>query len=144
MLEKWRIWRRINWKQFSKKNTEISETFWVLEQVRDEDVSIMKEKKRANVATSRRTKPIVASVLQYCSKCKIGILQAMDPTHKPMMDLAQSLQTWCVRAQNWYEHVASSICADEEELTVAERSSWYSDAYPETGTGTETETDSCQ
>ena len=80
MLEKWRIWRRINWKQYSKENTEIRENFWVSEQVRDEDVSIKKEKKRANVATIRKTKPIVASVLQYCSNRKIGILQAMDPT----------------------------------------------------------------
>ena len=80
MLEKWRMWRRINWKQYSKENTEIRENFRVPEQVRDEDVSIKKEQKRANVATIRRTKPIVASVLQYCSNCKIGILQAMDPT----------------------------------------------------------------
>ena len=46
-----------------------------------------------------------------------------DEGDKPMMDLAQSLQTlgvhaladlqtWCVRTQNWYEHVAASICAD--------------------------------
>ena len=62
MLEKWRIWR--HWKQYSNENTEIREIFWVLEHVRDEDVSIKKEKKRANVATIRRTKPIVASVLQ--------------------------------------------------------------------------------
>ena len=44
-----------------------------------------------------------------------------DDGEKPMMDLAQSLQTWCARTQNWYEHVAASICADEEELTVARR-----------------------
>ena len=62
-----------------------------------------------------------------------------DNGDKPMMDLAQSLQTWCVRTQNWYEHVAASICADEEELTVAQRPSWYSDTYPETETGRETE-----
>ena len=78
MLEKWRMWRRINWKQCSKENTEIRETFLVPEQVRDEDVSIKKDKKRANVATIRRTKPIVASVLHCCSNRKIGILQAMD------------------------------------------------------------------
>ena len=80
MLEKRRIWLRINCKQYSKESTEICETFWILEQVRDEDVSIKKEKKRANVATLRKTNPIVASVLQYCSKRKIGFLQAKDPT----------------------------------------------------------------
>ena len=86
MLEKWRIWWRINWKHDSEGDTEIRETFWVPEQVRDEDVGIKKEKKRANVATIRRTKPIVASVLQYCSNRKICILQAMDPTlHHKMM-----------------------------------------------------------
>ena len=86
MLEKSRIWRRMNWKQYSKENTEVRETFWVKEQVRDGGVSIKKEKKRANVATRRRTKPIVASVQQYCSNCKIGVLQAMDPTlHYKMM-----------------------------------------------------------
>ena len=63
-----------------REHREIRETFWVREQVRDEDVSIKKEKKRANVATTRRTRPILASVLQYCSNCEIGILQAMDPT----------------------------------------------------------------
>ena len=41
MLEKWRIWWRINWKQYSKENTKMPE------QVRDEDFSIKKEKKRA-------------------------------------------------------------------------------------------------
>ena len=65
-----------------------------------------------------------------------------DDGHKPMTDLAQSLhtmyshtltdvQTWCVLAQNWCEHIAASICADEEELTVAQRPSWCSDTYPE-------------
>ena len=45
-----------------------------------------REKKRAKVSTMRKTKPIVASVLQYCSNRKIGILQAMDPTpHYKMM-----------------------------------------------------------
>ena len=74
-----------------------------------------------------------------------------DDGGKPMMDLAQNLQTmgahaladmqtWYVRTQTWYEHVAASICADEKVLTVAQRSSWYSDTYPEIGT----ETDSCQ
>ena len=76
-----------------------------------------------------------------------------------MTDLAQSLQTLyahtvtdvqtgCVRTQNWYEHAVASICADEEELTVAQRPAWYSDTCPETETatekGTETETDSYQ
>ena len=42
--------------------------------------SIKKEKKRANVATIRKTMPIVASVPQCCSNRKIGIPQAMDPT----------------------------------------------------------------
>ena len=37
-----------------------------------------------------------------------------DDGDKPMMDLAQRLQTWYVHAQNWYEHVVASICADEE------------------------------
>ena len=80
MCEKWRIWRRIYWKQYSKGNTEVREIFSVQEQVRDEDVSIKKEKKRANVATMRKTKKIIASVLPYCSNRKIGILQAKDPT----------------------------------------------------------------
>ena len=165
MLEKWRIWRRINWKQYRKENTEIRDNFWVLEQVRGEDVSIKKEKKRANVATIRRTKPIVASVLQYCSNRKIGFSASHeshtplpDEGNKPMMDVAQNLQTlgvhaladmqtWYVRTQNWYEHVAASICADEEALlTVAQRPSCDSETYPgtETKTGTGTETDSCQ
>ena len=47
----------------------------VPEQVRDEDVSVKKEKKRANVVTTRKTKPIVASVPQYCSNRKIGFLE---------------------------------------------------------------------
>ena len=91
MLEEWRIWRRINGKQYSKGNTEIRETFWVLEQVRDEDVSIKKEKKRANVATIRKTKPIVASVLQHRSNSKIGIPQAM---------VAHSISRWWWRAND--------------------------------------------
>ena len=73
---------------------------------------------------------------------------------KPMMDLAQSLQTlyvhtladmqtWYVRTQSWYEHVEASICADEVVLTVAQRPSWYSDTYPETQAERGTETDSC-
>ena len=53
-----------------------------------------------------------------------------------------NVQTWYVRTQNWYEHVTALICADEEELTVAQSPPWYSDTYTETGT--ETETDSCQ
>ena len=60
---------------------------------------------------------------QNCSNCKIGVTTGhgyhtplQDDGNKPMMDLAQSLQTWCV-----CEHVAASICADEEELTVAQR-----------------------
>ena len=44
----------------AERTTEIRENFWVLEQVRDGDVSIKKEKKRSNVATIRKTKPIVA------------------------------------------------------------------------------------
>ena len=50
----------------------------------------------------------------------------------PMMDLQTlcahswrmlalaDMQTWYVRTQTWYEHVAASICADEEVLTVAQ------------------------
>ena len=56
------------------------------------------------------------------------------------MDLAQSLQTWYVRTQTWYEHEVASICADEEAFTFAQRPSWYSDTSPETETETETET----
>ena len=90
MSEKCRIWRRINCKQYSKENTEIRETYLVPEKVRDEDVIIKMEKKRPTVATIRRTKPIVASVLQYRSNRKIGILQAMDPTlHYNMMVTSQ-------------------------------------------------------
>ena len=46
---------------------------------RDEDVSIKKEQKRANVATTRRTKPIVACVLQYCSNRKIVFYRPWIP-----------------------------------------------------------------
>ena len=53
----------INWRQYSKEHTEIREDFWVPHQVRDEDVSIKEEKKRANVATRRKTKPIVVLAL---------------------------------------------------------------------------------
>ena len=84
-----------------------------------------------------------------------------DDGDLPMLDLARCLQTlyvhtfadvqtWYVRTQNWYEHVAASICADEETLMIVQRPSWYSDTYPETetesetGTGTGTETESCQ
>ena len=149
MLEKRRIWWRINWKQYSKENTKIRETFWIPEQARDEDSSIKKEKKRANVATTCKTNPIVAAVLQYCSNRKIGILQdhwshtpLQDDGNKPTMDLAQSLQTRYVRTQTWYDHVVASIRADEEAFTFSQRPSWYSDTYPETEI--ETETDSCQ
>ena len=55
------MWWRIDWKQDSKENTEIRDNFWVPKHVRDEDVSIKNEKKRGNVATIRKTKPIVAS-----------------------------------------------------------------------------------
>ena len=83
ILETRRIWWWINWKHYSEGNTEIRETFL---RFRNEVVRIKKEKKRANVATMRRTKPIVASVLQYCSNRKIDILQTMDPTlHCKMM-----------------------------------------------------------
>ena len=92
------------------------------------------ENKRANIATIRRTKPIVAfcynivrKLQDWCSTSHGNHTPLQDDGNKPMMDLAQSLQTWCARA-------------DEEELTVAQRPSWYSDTYP----GTETETDSCQ
>ena len=50
-----------------------------------------------------------------------------DDGDKPMMDLAQSLQTW-------YEHAVASICA--------QRPSWNSET--ETEIYAETETDSCQ
>ena len=82
----------------------------------------------------------------WCSTGHGSHTPLQDDGYMPMMDLAQSLQTWCVRTQNWCEHVAASICADEEELTVAQRPSWYSDTYTETETetGIETETYSCQ
>ena len=106
------------------------ETFWIPEQVRDEDVSIKKEKKRANVATMCKTNPTVASVLQYCSNRKIcnstghgSHTPLEDDGNKPMMDLAQCLQTWYVRTQTWYEHVVASICPDVQALTFAQRPS---------------------
>ena len=93
--------------------------FWIQEQVRTEDFSITKEKNCANVVT----KPIVASILQCSSNCKIGILQdhgshtpLQDDGDKPMMYLVSSLQTR-------YAH------------------SGVGDTYTETET--ETETDSC-
>ena len=55
-----------------------------------------------------------------------------DDGDEPMMDLAQSLQTWYVHTQTWYEHTVASMCA--------QRPSWNS----ETETHPETETDSCQ
>ena len=55
--------------------------FWIQEQVQDEDFSIKKEKNCANVGK----KPIVASVLQCCSNCKIGILQDHG-SHTPLQD----------------------------------------------------------
>ena len=70
-----------------------------------------------------------------------------------MMDLAPRLQTLYVHTladmqtsyvhtQTWNEHVVASIRADEVVLAVAQKPSWYSDTYTETGTATET--DSCQ
>ena len=81
------------------------------------------------------------SLLLYCNIVQIARLvfhrpwshtPFQDDGDEPMMDLARSLQvlgvhaladmqTWCVHTQKWYEHVAASICADEEELTVAQR-----------------------
>ena len=34
-----------------------------------------------------------------------------DDGDKPMMDLAQNLQTWNVHTQTWSEHRVASICA---------------------------------
>ena len=71
----------------SKENTEIRETFWVREQVRDEDVSTIKEKKRANVATKRTTKPN-QSLLMYYDIVQIArLVPLQDDGDKPMMDL---------------------------------------------------------
>ena len=100
------------------------ETFWIQEQIQDEDASIKKEKNCANVAT----KPIFAL-------CNTMLLTPQDwystgdGSHtplqydgdKPMMDLAPSLQTW-------YEHTVALTCAQR----------------PSVNTETETETDSCQ
>ena len=55
--------------------------FWVQEQVREEDFSIKKEK---NCASAGK-KPIVASVLQCCSNCKIGIFYKHG-SHTPLQD----------------------------------------------------------
>ena len=71
--------------------------FLVQEQVRDEDVSIMKEKKRVNVAT----KPIFASVKQYCSNRKIGILQAMDSTLHYKMMVTSRWSIWHIVCKLW-------------------------------------------
>ena len=61
------------------------------------------------------------------------------------MDLVQRQQPWCVRAQNWHEHVAASICADEEDLTVARGIQIPTQMQNQEQTlETETETDSCQ
>ena len=59
-----------------------------------------------------------------------------DDGDKPMMDLVQSLQTWYVHTQTWYEHKVASICA--------QRPSRNSETEKETETDPETETDSCQ
>ena len=77
MLEKWRIWWRIN-----------CQTFWVREQVRDEDVSTMKEKMRANVATKRKTKPNQSLLLYYDIVQFARLVPLQDDGDKPMMDLA--------------------------------------------------------
>ena len=112
MLENWRIWRRINWKQYSKENTEIRENFWVPEQVRDEDVSI-KKKKRANVATNTQNKAnrcfCTATLFKsqdWYSTGHASHTPLPDEGNKPMMDLARSLQTLSVHTsadvQTWY------------------------------------------
>ena len=79
-----------------------------------------------------------------------------DEGDKPMMARTQyqqkvgvyalvDLQTRYVRTQKWYEHVAASICADEEVLTLAQRPSWHLGTLQEQRQReTETETDSCQ
>ena len=136
MLEKFRIWRRINWKHYSKENTEIRETFLVPEHVLDESLLLY-----YNIVDIAR--------LVFCRPW-IPHTPLQDDGDKPMRDLTQNLQTLgvhaladmqtsCVRTQTWYEHVAVSICADEEVLTVAQRPTWYSDTYPERETGTETD-----
>ena len=81
MLEKWRIFPTDQLESSTAKRTQryarISE-YWNKFETK---MSVSRrKKKRASVATRRRTKPIVASVLQHCSNCKIGILQATDPT----------------------------------------------------------------
>ena len=79
---------------------------WIQEQVRDEDFSIKKGKNYANVGT----KPIFASVLQCCSKCKIGILQdcgshtpLQDEGEEPRMDLVNGCSP-SLHVQTRYEH----------------------------------------
>ena len=54
---------------------------WIPEQVQDEDFSIMREKNCANLGK----RPIIASVLQCCSHCNIGILQDHG-SHTPLQD----------------------------------------------------------
>ena len=51
------------------------------EQVQDEDVSIKKEKDYENIGK----RPIIASVLQCFSNCKIGVLQGHG-SHPPLQD----------------------------------------------------------
>ena len=112
-----------------------------------------------NNAQNKATRCFCFSILcksqDWCCTGHGSQTPLQDDGDKPMMDLAQHLQTlgmhaladvqtWYVHTQIWYGHVVASICADEEALTFAQRPSWYSETYPETETGTGTETDSCQ
>ena len=56
--------------------------FWIPEQVQDEDFSVKKEK---NCAQMLDRGPIIASVLQCSSNCKIGVLQGHG-SHTPLQD----------------------------------------------------------
>ena len=70
--------------------------FWIPEPIQDEDISIKKEKNYANIGK----RPIIASVLQCYSNCKIGVLQShgshtslQDAGDEPMMDLVRGMHT---------------------------------------------------
>ena len=90
----------------------IRENFWVLQQVRDEDVSIKQEEKRANVATIRKKKAnrcfcttIWFESQDWYSTGHGSHSPLPDDGDKSMMDLAQSLQTLGVHASGSHADV---------------------------------------
>ena len=77
MLEKQRIIRWINWKQYIKGNTKDARYFRIPQQVQDEDVSFEKEKDCANIGK----RPIIAFRTATLFKiARLVFYKAMDPT----------------------------------------------------------------